>query len=62
MKSTIFGIVTPSSLVEIDLHFGGTYRLYLQGLIVSQAKNQGEADCKKTSAVVRYCVSLKLVT
>jgi hypothetical protein len=33
-KSTIFWDVTPCSLVEVYPHFGGIYRLHIQGQMV----------------------------
>jgi hypothetical protein len=40
MKSPIFWDVTPCSLLENNRHFGGAYRLHLQGRRISQARNQ----------------------
>jgi hypothetical protein len=44
LKSTILWVVKSCSVVEVHLRFGGTYRLHLQGRIVSQVRNQQEAD------------------
>jgi hypothetical protein len=43
VKSTIFWVVTPYSS-ERARHFVGTYRLHLQGRIVSQARNQRKQE------------------
>jgi hypothetical protein len=47
MTSSLFWDITPCSPVKINSCFGGTYRYHLQGRIVSQATNQGEAGKKQ---------------
>jgi hypothetical protein len=37
MKNSIFWDITPHKSVEVNRHFGGTYRLHLQGWRVNQA-------------------------
>jgi hypothetical protein len=36
---------TSCNPVEVDRRFGGTYRLYLQGGRVSQARNEQKKSC-----------------
>jgi hypothetical protein len=45
MKSSVFWDITPCNLVTINQHFGGIYRLHLQGS-VSQARNKHDAGSK----------------
>jgi hypothetical protein len=52
MKSCIFWYITPCSPLKGNRRFGGTYRLHLQGRIISQARNQCEADSKQGSALL----------
>jgi hypothetical protein len=42
MKSSVFWDITPYSPLKIKRHFEGICRLHLQGLRVSQARNQHE--------------------
>jgi hypothetical protein len=44
MKSTIFRDITPCSPLKVNRRFGGTYRLNLQGLRISRARNQRENE------------------
>jgi hypothetical protein len=46
MKSSIFCNITPCSPLKVSRRFGGTCRLHLQGLRISQVKNQHE-PCSK---------------
>jgi hypothetical protein len=39
----------PCDPFKVNRHFGGIYRLYLQGRIISQARNQCEAGSKQNS-------------
>jgi hypothetical protein len=48
MKSSGFWDVTPCGQVKAKRRFGETYRLHLQGRMVSQARNQREAYSKLT--------------
>jgi hypothetical protein len=51
VKSSVFWDLSPCSLVEVNLHFGGgTYGLYLQCQSLSQARNQREAGSKQSRA------------
>jgi hypothetical protein len=36
MKSTVFWDITPYSPLKVNPHFGGTYRLHLQGPRISR--------------------------
>jgi hypothetical protein len=40
IKSAILWNMTPCSQLKVNRRFGGTYRLYLQGQIISRARNQ----------------------
>jgi hypothetical protein len=40
MESTIFWDITPCSPLKVNRHFGGAYRLQLQGRRISRARNQ----------------------
>jgi hypothetical protein len=42
MKSNFFWDLTQCSPLEVNRRFGGTYRLHLQGLKISRARNQRE--------------------
>jgi hypothetical protein len=37
MKSSTFWYITPFSPLEVNRHFGGTFRLHLQGRRINQA-------------------------
>jgi hypothetical protein len=50
MKIYIFWVIMPCSPLKINLRFGETCRLHLQGQKVIQAKMQHEAISKQTSA------------
>jgi hypothetical protein len=41
LKRSVFGDITPSSMLKVDRRFGGTH-LHRQGWIASQARNQHE--------------------
>jgi hypothetical protein len=43
VKSIIFWDMTQCSPLSVNQHFGGTYRLHLQGRKISQARNQRES-------------------
>jgi hypothetical protein len=43
VKSSIFWDITPCSQLKVNRCLGGTYHLHLQGLKMSQARNQREA-------------------
>jgi hypothetical protein len=45
----MFWDITPFSSLKIDLRYAGICYLHLQGTIISQARNQHEVDCKKSS-------------
>jgi hypothetical protein len=40
MKNTTFWDITPCSPLSVNRHFGGTYRLHLQGRKTSSTRNQ----------------------
>jgi hypothetical protein len=42
LKSTIFWVITPWSLLKVNRRFEGIQRLHLQGRKVCRARNQGE--------------------
>jgi hypothetical protein len=50
MKSTVFWDITPSSPLEVNRRFGGTYRLHLQGRRMNQARNEHKAGSSQCSA------------
>jgi hypothetical protein len=54
-KSFVFCDITPYNPLNVNRHFGGTYFLYLQGLRISQARNNYEAINKQSNR----CVNLK---
>jgi hypothetical protein len=43
MNSTIFWDITPCSPLRVNRHFGGTYRLHLQGRKISRERHQRES-------------------
>jgi hypothetical protein len=43
LRCSIFWDIISCSLLKINLRFGGTLRLYLQGRRISQARNQRES-------------------
>jgi hypothetical protein len=43
MKSIVFWDITPCSLLKVNRHFGGTYRLHLRGRKICRARNQRES-------------------
>jgi hypothetical protein len=43
LKSTIFWNITQYNPLRVNLHFGETYHLHLQGRRISRAKNQRES-------------------
>jgi hypothetical protein len=45
--------VTPCTLVEVCWRFGGTYRLYIQGRRIRQAKLRTKASGKQSCAIRR---------
>jgi hypothetical protein len=47
MLSSIFGDITPCSLLKVNRHFRGTFHLHLQGWRLCQARNQHEAGSKQ---------------
>jgi hypothetical protein len=49
MKSSIFWNIMPCSPFKVNRRFGGIYRIYLQGLLVSQSRNQVDAFSKESS-------------
>jgi hypothetical protein len=46
IKSIIFWSITPCSPLKVNRHFGGTYRLHLQGRRIRQARYQRESRCQ----------------
>jgi hypothetical protein len=57
VKSMVFRFVTPCSS-EAARHFRGTYRLHLQSLRISQARNQQKQVASLCCAAACYCTSL----
>jgi hypothetical protein len=51
LKSSIFWDIMPYSPLKINRRFGGTCRLHLRGLRISQARNQREAGGRQSSAL-----------
>jgi hypothetical protein len=51
VKSTIFWDITPCSPLKVNRHFGGTYRLLLQGRRISRARNQRESRWQAETSV-----------
>jgi hypothetical protein len=45
MKSSTFWDITPYSPLKVNRRFGRIYRLHLQGIIISQARDLCEAIC-----------------
>jgi hypothetical protein len=51
MNISLFWEITPCSPLKVNRHFGGTCRLHLQGLKVSQAINYHEAASKQAGVL-----------
>jgi hypothetical protein len=53
MKSTVFWDITPYSLLKVNLRFGGTYRIHLQGRI-NRPRYQHESRWQAKSGWSQY--------
>jgi hypothetical protein len=49
----IFWDITPSIMMKINRHFGGIYRLHLQGRSVSQTRNNHRSGSKHSYILQR---------
>jgi hypothetical protein len=52
MKSTIFWDITPCSPLRVDLRFGGTYRLDLQGRRISRARARNQRESRLQARLI----------
>jgi hypothetical protein len=60
MKSTIFWDITPCSPLKVNGRFTGTYRVHIQGLGISPARNQRESRWQGDSTLHNHrCEILK---
>jgi hypothetical protein len=63
IKSSFFWVIMPCSPLKVNRNFGGTYRHYLQGLKISQARKQLEVGSKQSFMLVScsaYSSTLKM--
>jgi hypothetical protein len=61
MRSSIFWDITTCSVLVVNPHFGGKYRLHLQGQI-NQARNQHEGSNKSSEHRTLYLLKILFIS